>query len=239
MTCDSGRPCKRCIQRGLDSTCEDAPEKKEISSRCTQFFLMSNHSMNSSDNLTVMVSPMQPTLLQPMPPVQELSLPTNIPNQSQVPSQSPNTARKTASVFTSIGFYLLPNHKTYLATLFQHSATSPELMQTVPEYFPELYNQHYQPSANPNQKRRTNFLSTAADLEYSTLSNILQENFGHHTTSNEGTLIRITFHQHYHRIICLQIILMRHLHQPSYLLMISSGRRHHLTITPNTTPHHR
>ena len=60
-------------------------------------------------------------------------------------------------------------------------------MQTVPEYFPELYNQHYQPSANPNQKRRTNFLSTAADLEYSTLSNILQENFGHHTTSNEGT----------------------------------------------------
>ena len=55
----------------------------------------------------------------------------------------------------------------------------------------------------------------------------------------KAPLIRITFHQHYHRIICLQIILMRHLHQPSYLLMISSGRRHHLTITPNTSPHHR
>ena len=54
---------------------------------------MSNHSMNSSDNLDSNgVSPMQPTLLLPMPPVQELSLPTNIPNQSQVPSQSPNTA---------------------------------------------------------------------------------------------------------------------------------------------------
>lgn len=94
MTCDSGRPCKRCIQRGLDSTCEDAPRKrKKYLQDVPNSSLMSNHSMNSSDNLDSNgVSPMQPTLLQPMPPVQELSLPTNIPNQSQVPSQSPNTA---------------------------------------------------------------------------------------------------------------------------------------------------
>ena len=122
--------------------------------------------MNSSDNLDSNgVSPMQPTLLLPMPPVQELSLPTNIPNQSQVPSQSPNTALQKQLLYSPpLASTYSPNHKTYLATLFQHSATSPELMQTVPEYFPELYNQHYQPSANPNQKRRTNFLSTAADL---------------------------------------------------------------------------
>lgn len=190
MTCDSGRPCKRCIQRGLDSTCEDAPRKrKKYLQDVPNSSLMSNHSMNSSDNLDSNgVSPMQPTLLLPMPPVQELSLPTNIPNQSQVPSQSPNTALQKQLLYSPpLASTYSPNHKTYLATLFQHSATSPELMQTVPEYFPELYNQHYQPSANPNQKRRTNFLSTAADLEYSTLSNILQENFGHHTTSNEGT----------------------------------------------------
>lgn len=29
MTCDPGRPCKRCIQRGLDQTCEDAPRKRK------------------------------------------------------------------------------------------------------------------------------------------------------------------------------------------------------------------
>lgn len=190
MTCDPGRPCQRCIQRGLGSTCEDAPRKrKKYLEDVPNSSLMSSHSINSSDHLDSNgVTPMQSTLLLPMPPVQELPFSTSAPTQSQVPAYTPSTVPQRQPLYSpQVASNYSPNHKTYLATLFQHSATSPELMQTVPEYFPELHNQHYQPSANPNQKRRTNFLSTAADLEYSTLSNILQENFGHHTTSNEGT----------------------------------------------------
>lgn len=45
-----------------------------------------------------------------------------------------------------------------------------------------------------NPRRKTNFLSSAADLEYSTLSSILQDNIAHpnHSTSNEGTPNSIT-----------------------------------------------
>ena len=29
MTCDTNRPCQRCLQRGLESSCQDAPRKRK------------------------------------------------------------------------------------------------------------------------------------------------------------------------------------------------------------------
>ncbi|KAL6454454.1 ERT1 Transcription activator of gluconeogenesis ERT1 [Candida maltosa Xu316] len=189
MTCDSGRPCKRCIQRGLQSTCEDAPRKrKKYLEDVPNSSLMLSRSTNgiNSTNLP-QINPQQsppppqqtqqplPSQSQPLPQQLQHNVPvTNTSSKSSTPQLLHSTVNDTSS------------HKTHQATMFQHSATAPDLMHTVSEYFPELYNQSFQPE-NTNQKRRTNFLSSAADLEYATLSNILQENFGHHTTSNEGT----------------------------------------------------
>lgn len=110
-----------------------------------------------------------------------------------------------------------PNHTTYQATLFQHNASGLGIQSTADYYYQNSFNQSRQhsqleqeqsssnsqlapqqssraptsansPTSFIQYQKKSKFLSTAADLEYATLSNILQDNFGgHHTTSNEAT----------------------------------------------------
>ncbi|KAI5950927.1 hypothetical protein KGF54_004001 [Candida jiufengensis] len=276
MTCDSGRPCKRCVQRGLDQTCEDAPRKRKkylddvpnssLSIKRTNSnpqngyelhqvqsldSTLANHqqhygnhynyapplqSRQSNERIHQLQSDQQQ---QPQPQISRGSS-----SGSQIPyqqiQQQPQTIQ---SSFQNQTHEILPsNHRTYQATMFQHSATAPELMQANSKYYVQdifnhhqlqqsqnQYQQHQQLSQNQHQhqqqsqnqhqhqqqqphnqqseqqlqrphlnptspssyiqnQRKTKFLSTAADLEYATLSNILQDNLGgHHTTSNEGT----------------------------------------------------
>lgn len=211
MTCDPGRPCKRCIQKGLQATCEDAPRKrKKYLEDVPNSSLLTSRSM-STVNLSL-ISITQPTetpglqqssstsqsmRMEPHsqpPPLRQLQQQSRPPlprsTGSHIDVQS--STRKDSSAGTIIHQPVVaanfsPSHKTYQATMFQHSSTAPNLMHSVSDYFPELYNQQFQPPEHPNQKRRSNFLSSAADLEYATLSNILRETFGHHSTSNEGT----------------------------------------------------
>lgn len=208
MTCDPGRPCKRCIQKGLQATCEDAPRKrKKYLEDVPNSSLLTSRSMNSVNLSYVSIGQpteapalhQDPTISQlhsqphlhsqqPPPPPQQPQTrpPLPISTGSHIGMQS--TAREDSSATPAMtGTDYSLNHKTYQATMFQHSSTAPNLMHSVSEYFPELYNQQFQPPEHPNQKRRTNFLSSAADLEYATLSSILHETFGHHSTSNEGT----------------------------------------------------
>ncbi|RCK59507.1 Transcription activator of gluconeogenesis ERT1 [Candida viswanathii] len=208
MTCDSGRPCKRCIQKGLQATCEDAPRKrKKYLEDVPNSSLLTSRSMNSVNLSFISTSqpPETPELKQEqLQPLQLPQQPQPQPQQQtpqariQMPIQTgphielqnsvtdESSATPVAHPPAGLANYSA-NHKTYQATMFQHSSTTPNLMPSVSEYFPELYNQQFQPPEHPNQKRRTNFLSSAADLEYATLSSILHETFGHHTTSNEGT----------------------------------------------------
>ncbi|KAG5421049.1 ERT1 [Candida metapsilosis] len=114
--------------------------------------------------------------------------------------------------------HFAPNHTTYQATLFQHNPPGSGIQSSQDYYYQNAFNpsshqtqaeqdhsssaqissQYPQPSskaANADSptsfiqyQKKSKFLSSAADLEYATLSNILQDNFsGHHTTSNEAT----------------------------------------------------
>ncbi|KAI5967735.1 ERT1 [Candida margitis] len=280
MTCDSGRPCKRCIQRGLDQTCEDAPRKRkkylddvpnsslmikrtqslpqdpESSHELQQGFslnttLQQPHAQNTQLQNNSTYLNMQARLQsrqsnerdQQVPPPQENMATHHQQHMNQIHPTAPQlTARPTSTFQEQYQSYqqpqrpqslpqpnnFTPNHTTYQATLFQHSATGSGIHSTPDYYFQNSYNnqsrshshseQDQQPLSNsqssqqqqqqqqhlhphnipPNNEnsptsfiqyqKKSKFLSTAADLEYATLSNILQDNFsGHHTTSNEAT----------------------------------------------------
>lgn len=137
MTCDSNRPCTRCIQRGLSTTCEDAPRKRKK--------YLGDIPMNA--------------LSQP--------LYRSTTNDDSASASAPDL---------------------YSQPLTQRSNTTP---YTKSEYSPLVspaYNLTENGGVNGELiKKRTKFLSSAADLEYSTLSNIISDNFLNPSTSNENT----------------------------------------------------
>lgn len=111
LLCDENRPCARCVQKGLQATCQDAPRKRK------KYLL-------------------------------------------DVPPDS----------------------------MQQQRYQSPEIK-------PEYPMNTLLPLPGQQIQRKSNFLSSAADMEYSTLSNILLENvhpFPNPSTSNEGTPNSIT-----------------------------------------------
>ncbi|KAI3404835.2 hypothetical protein KGF56_002352 [Candida oxycetoniae] len=226
MTCDPGRPCKKCIKRKLASTCQDAPRKRkkyleDVPNSSLLVRRVNSHDANYSSDTQTPLTTSFPNQSQQahLPTLQAQTLPQNRIAQFEPQRLLHSTASQ------------VPNHITYEATLFQHSSTSPELAQpshngyslpdiyvsrSVPPNMPpprqtEIHHPHQpqpQPQPQPqsqyspvpgnssnsnaqlymNYSKKTKFLSTAADLEYSTLSNILQDAMGgHHTTSNEGT----------------------------------------------------
>ncbi|EDK42041.1 conserved hypothetical protein [Lodderomyces elongisporus NRRL YB-4239] len=251
MTCDSNRPCSRCVRKGLSETCEDAPRKRKKyledvpNSSLTNKHTVSNVNANSS--LSTVATGLQDNIL-PLDgrnsilgighlqtPQSSFQLPSHQqPNKTQSPlvihhQQSNERAPQLYRQHSLLQLQRLPQPlQTHQATMFQHSATAPELTQPLSEQYIENMYQHTSPPQQPpllslslhpeqqyhqttlthdhnhlfpkaptslntqasfnNYQKKSKFMSSAADLEYSTLSSILQDTFGgHHTTSNEGT----------------------------------------------------
>ncbi|ODV79420.1 uncharacterized protein CANTADRAFT_50969, partial [Suhomyces tanzawaensis NRRL Y-17324] len=175
MTCDTNRPCKRCIQRGLDATCEDAPRKRKKYLADVPNSILSLASME--------MAPQQPN------PAQKGMNELQFPSDSSFGGFNPVKSE-------SMSMPMHPNQRPNA----QLPQLPPQLSQLPPPQglpLPQIpqYNQSPNPSNDPLHRhlkrapRRTNFLSSAADMEYSTLSSILQDSVGHpgHSTSNEGT----------------------------------------------------
>lgn len=193
MTCDPSRPCKRCILRNLQDTCEDAPRKRKKYLADVPSSLIRALSVDETNNLTPMVS--------------------NQPSQIQSEGRSQNHQVHQAMMFQhSVS---VPDYTQHKPTVFYRSSSEQDTKRSPPDsLFPGLQysmDDHYtrgrqrsndeqwnpqqtNQSLKNNQRHRkpTNFLSSAADLEYSQLSNILQDNFmglnpNQLATSTEGT----------------------------------------------------
>lgn len=180
MTCDTDRPCHRCVQRGLGSSCQDAPRKRKkylsdvptsVLSRPEGNFESPTYDMNRNDSIDYHGS-------------QFLN---NTPNNFTPPALPTNINNQINQDFGNFGVY--PNSQ-----LFQNNVNN-QINQGTPMqgHDPLKSSVDTQMSQQNvplyNRPRRTNFLSSAADLEYATLSNILQDSFANmnHSTSGEGT----------------------------------------------------
>lgn len=162
MTCDTSRPCQRCVQRGLDATCEDAPRKKK---------------KYLADVPADIIQ--QPSRLKSIPLQHNHTVP---------PGFAPDTAPATGLSSNTILPPLAGGHENGptdgIALVFgmRH-------LVSAAGHIPPLRHlpQHLQ--QQPVKTKKTTFLLSAADLEYSTLSLILQDNFHHanHSTSTEAT----------------------------------------------------
>lgn len=173
MTCDSGRPCKRCNLRGLADSCEDAPRKRK------KYLVDVPNTALAQDGTAITTGTIE----------KSKSLGDLMDDKSKIlDTQNLNEDPQQLQNQRNLSF-------------------PPAVPQAEPILNQALYNNFnsYQPSPQTNVKppsqssgqillggnpgRRTNFLSSAADLEYSTLSSILQDNIHHPnlSTSNEGT----------------------------------------------------
>ncbi|KAG7195352.1 Transcriptional regulator of nonfermentable carbon utilization [Scheffersomyces spartinae] len=237
MTCDATRPCKRCIQRGLQTSCEDAPRKRkkyladvpnnalhnprliqssssmmsltgmnsqDLSTYASPFAIPMNQRLTEASTINTGSIPFQATIFQ-----QSASLPVNYLNNEYYSVGEPSVSNSnTQSTLPEVDGDAANN----MSKVKMEEDSDPfqnidEAQNTNMAFAPRdnstisnnsIGSQKEIPSNNKvnglgipdtySRNRRTNFLSSAADLEYSTLSNILQDNFMHHqSTSTEGT----------------------------------------------------
>lgn len=190
MTCDTSRPCQRCVQKGLQNTCQDAPRKRKKYLEELSFKM---------GNLA------SPTLDTPSPKYEDSFTSTSFVHSASVPNgpyipisavptransttnikQEPNSGFYSTSQLYSGGYVEPPLFSQPQGPLpMQQIQQQNRPVQRIPP--PQSQASHLQQSYG---KKRTNFLSLAADLEYSTLLNILQDNLAphNHLTSTEGT----------------------------------------------------
>ncbi|CUM65473.1 uncharacterized protein PRCAT00003116001 [Priceomyces carsonii] len=157
MTCDTGRPCKRCVQRGLQDTCEDAPRKRKKYLADVPTNILSNPLQNLESDLS-----------------NDKNFERNMENQAPFPS---------------INRFFPQNNSGILNYDQQDSVTQNTIAQE-PRQLPIAQSQAPPPDIGTNgaRSRRTNFLSSAADLEYSQLSNILNDHLSSSDTSPNSVL---------------------------------------------------
>ncbi|ODV66337.1 hypothetical protein HYPBUDRAFT_153237 [Hyphopichia burtonii NRRL Y-1933] len=178
MPCTNSRPCLRCIQRGLQDTCEDAPRKRKkyLADVPTQDLAPRNS--NGGSGAGMGISP--PNSYQSTPFQHSATAPINNYEFNNPATNLTRTATQSLiKEEPNLSFYS-SNDK-----LFNLNEFGTNDQRTKEFNFPN------QQQPQPTYRKRTNFLSSAADLEYSTLSNILQDNFMHinhpSSTSAEGT----------------------------------------------------
>lgn len=186
ITCDEARPCQRCIQKGLQDSCTDAPRKKK---------------KYLGDVPVSLVKPVHKP--EPGPSRQEGQASASPPSALDsviydFDTRNPHGLQATAF-----------QHSASLPTYFHQPTTAappmppmPPLQQPLqlshphPNYYGEPLDSFYPPMDNGTShkdlyrgdldRKRPNFASLAADMEYSTLSSILRV---HNTAagSNEET----------------------------------------------------
>lgn len=211
MTCDTGRPCQRCVQRGLAGSCEDAPRKKKKYLADVPPTVLSQAHYQSTA--------LQPSNTTPASYVGTGNDNNNNNNNSinnnnshstdnTIGSLVPRRSQSHDIVMGGLGF---PNHQLFQQTPSLPPPITSNLNQlgapvTIPGTqhgtIPPIVARSLSHSVLPTttvvshdlnndtvKQRKSNFLSSAADLEYSTLSSILQDNFMHtnHSTSTEAT----------------------------------------------------
>lgn len=182
MTCDNNRPCQRCVNKGLADTCEDAPRKrKKYLADVPPNVLL--HKASSPE------PPFIPTQFQ-----QSSSMPGN-PQPYELPKLARSVTQPIIKTETSdnLGFYNDPFgfQPSPRPQAFVPKPQTPQYQAPAnnsPRPIQGLDLNGKNGDANGDGRRRTNFLSMAADLEYLTLSNILQDNLMHpHPSSAEET----------------------------------------------------
>lgn len=222
MTCDSSRPCKRCIQRGLEKTCEDAPRKRKKYLQDVPPTLINHHSVEAptmSDSIST--NGMRPNVYEATLFQHSNTVPINLPTGGDLYSLEDKSGARLQKLplpevldresqrnrFQDDGRFADQRHNLFQDNRMDMSdlrdrgsqgdrrsfQSDQQDRRSIPSDHQDYqYNHHLQNKHLHNQqlqynRKRTNFLSTAADMEYSTLSSILQENFANHSTSNEGT----------------------------------------------------
>lgn len=167
MTCDTDRPCQRCVQRGLADSCQDAPRKRKKYLADVPLTVLGQSTSEKSDaasyDTAKETNSMQGTSYQ-QSPVQSINYisPMNEPSNEQD--------------LQNLGYYggtnmFQPNTNNYIN---QKPGMSPANQNQTKDKVQQMYKAE---DEQYNKPKRTNFLSSAADLEYSTLSSILQDNF--------------------------------------------------------------
>lgn len=229
MTCDTDRPCKRCIQRGLQSSCEDAPRKRkkylaDVPSSLIQPHKDSSGSEDSGaggDRTPLgRLHVFQATMFQHSALLPNYSVHTH----SQLARTTTVAGVKPEASDEMYGGYYGRTNPGMSSTNMNVTSTMDSMGTAMSGTMSGMShignggnaagsngngggsgNANLGNSGNPgnsgnsngangamqDSRKRTNFLSLAADLEYSTLSSILQDNFmafnPNLTTSTEGT----------------------------------------------------
>lgn len=252
MTCDTSRPCRRCISRKLAETCEDAPRKRkkylsDVPAALIRLHPDSDSAVSAISTENHNATTPQPQLFQATLFQQSNSLPGYLaPRHTELSKTLSNSETKKQGEFSdqnygATGKFImadnglgknndltrlndnprgqlllpktnvlfagdnmdagtLPNQSQYLSRTPESSgkdhARQSQSHHQEQDHMNMAFDQAIEHSIphirNRTQQKRTNFLSSAADLEYSTLSSILQDNFMgvNHTalaTSTEGT----------------------------------------------------
>lgn len=140
MTCDSNRPCNRCIKRNLQDTCEDAPRKRKKYLSDVPVDILQPRNKSGSPPVDDFVNTMPK---QVSPPTDTTSSTSPLPRM-QVSQSVPNGMQNISEQITTNNSSSVPiSHRQY-----DHEPV-----------------------------KRNKFMSSAAGLEYSTLSSIISDNF--------------------------------------------------------------
>lgn len=190
MTCDPSRPCQRCIQRGLLATCEDAPRKikKYLSDVPTSLIHLNRQSPGPEDSGPP--STVASDLNQPQMNQNQVFQATMFQHSALLPVYSVHKPSHLARTTTISGVKPDP-----VSTMFPqkpYEVDGKYYTQTIGNNQESQHNSNKMEQGLSKGRKRTNFLSSAADLEYTTLSGILQDNSlylnpNHLATSTEGT----------------------------------------------------
>lgn len=162
MTCDEGRPCQRCVRRNLADTCEDAPRKKKKYLADMHGEGFGQQAIGTVDNLAR--SDNQDNIYSDNKGIGvELNL-----NYQHSAVESPMNKKVN---FSSDNAPYSGQFENYFPQSegFDNVASVPSPKIPVESQVPV-------DAITPFPINGTNFLSSAADLEYSTLSNIVQSN---------------------------------------------------------------
>ncbi|CAH2350266.1 transcription activator of gluconeogenesis Ert1p [[Candida] railenensis] len=198
MTCDVSRPCERCIQRGLESTCVDAPRKRKkyladvppdiLQSQDLHGTQFHATDLRQNQSTPAGFAPTENRFSEGLGPIDSSSNPNAHNSNNNSGRKGSNFGNPTPS-FLPLPNQLQPLHQLLPSHQMQSSNANNHNYNNNNNNNPNTYNNNHSHPPFKSQKK-SNFLSSAADLEYSTLSSILQDNFMHAThsaTSTEAT----------------------------------------------------
>lgn len=148
MTCDESRPCQRCIARGLQETCVDAPRKKK------KYLMDVPDEMENQGPGGAYKMNISPSI--------------DSPGQSQPASQLNDLYPPPLSHNSSISNRIIqqPDPNSFNSTQFQYPT----------EQNSQSTNANHSNGTGAG-RQRSKFLSSAADLEYSILSDIIKQDY--------------------------------------------------------------